>query len=152
MASLIKQLQKMKTKALLNYLLTKNTFLKIVHLLVVVATLNFLSDTEAHLGTYSSFEKNSLKNVYFCLYGHQYSDLSKLHLLEFRLSLQFSLFYMTTTRQLNQVLQCRNTTSRPSFIFTCQQRISFRFQKHTAQSGLTIRKKCNLKSKLNCLP
>ena len=34
MASLIKQLQKMqkmKTKALLNYLLTKNTFLKIVH-------------------------------------------------------------------------------------------------------------------------
>ena len=71
MASLIKQLQKMKTEALLNYLLTKNTFLKIVHLLVVVATLNFLSDTEAHLGTYSSFEKNSLKNVYFCLYGHQ---------------------------------------------------------------------------------
>ena len=101
MASLIKQLQKMKTEALLNYLLTKNTFLKIVHLLVVVATLNFLSDTEAHLGTYSSFEKNSLKNVYFSLYGHQYSDLSKLHLLEFRLSLQFSLFYMTTTRQLN---------------------------------------------------
>ena len=58
MASLIKQLQKMqkmKTKALLNYLLTKNTFLKIVHLLVVVATLNFLSNTEAHLGTYSFF-------------------------------------------------------------------------------------------------
>ena len=57
-------------------------------LLVVVARLNFLSNTEAHLGTYSSFEKNSLKNVYFCLYDHQYSDLSKLHLLE---SLQFSL-------------------------------------------------------------
>ena len=96
MASLIKQLQKMKTKALLNHLLTKNTFMKIVHysvglkmekkmqyimLLVVVARLNFLSNTEADLGTYSSFEKN-------CLYGHQYSDLSKLHLLE---SLQFSL-------------------------------------------------------------
>ena len=76
MASLIKQLQKMKTEALLNYLLTKNTFLKIVHysvglkmgkkmqyimLLVVVARLNFLSNTEAHLGTYSSFEKNSVK-------------------------------------------------------------------------------------------
>ena len=70
MASLIKQLQKMKTEALLNYLLTKNTILKIglkmgekiqyIMLLVVVARLNFLSNTEAHLGTYSSFEKKIL--------------------------------------------------------------------------------------------
>ena len=109
MVSLIRQLQKMKTEALLNYLLTKNTFLKIVHYSVglkmekkntihnVVSScckIKFLVKYGGPFGYLFFFflKKNFfLKNVYFCLYGHQYSDLSKLHLLEFRLSLKFSL-------------------------------------------------------------